>query len=99
MGIKVEFNPDLALRKFGTEEREKEECVPEKLEKGIICNFLKRGQRNYYISDDPIWDFGEIRLMITEGGGRLSRPIASIVILESTHFIGDGELWTKVLIK
>jgi len=95
MGIQVEFNPDLALRKFGTEGREKEECLPERLEKGMICNFLKKGQRNYYISDNPLWDFGEIPLMLTEGDEKLSRPIASIKILEATHFLRNGKVWTR----
>ena len=95
MGIQVEFNPDLALRKFGTEGREKDECIPEELEKGTIYSFLKKGQRNYYISDNPVWDFGEIPLMITEGGEKLSRPIASIKIIEITHFLKNGEVWTK----
>jgi hypothetical protein len=95
MGIQVEFNPDLALRKFGIEGREKEECFPENLEKGKIYDFLKKGQRNYYISDNSIWDFGEIPLMITEGREKLSRPVASVKIIEATHFLKNGEVWTK----
>ena len=43
MGIQIEFNPDLALRKFGTEGREINECLPEKLEIGKVYNFLKQG--------------------------------------------------------
>jgi len=34
MGIQVEFNPDLALRAYRTENRIKDECLPEKLEAG-----------------------------------------------------------------
>lgn len=95
MGIQIEFNPDLALRKSGTEGRAKEECIPEKLEKGIVYDFLKKGQRNYYISDNSVWNFGEIPLMITEGGEKLSRPVASVKIIEATHFLKNGEVWTK----
>lgn len=95
MGIQIEFNPDLALRKFGTEGREKEECLPEKLEEGEVYNFLKKGQRVYYISDNPLWDFGEIPLALTGGGEKLSRPIANIKIIEATHFLRNGEVWTK----
>ena len=47
MGIQVEFNPDLALRGFGTKGRLEVECLPERLEAGKLCRFLKRGQRNY----------------------------------------------------
>jgi hypothetical protein len=92
MGIQVEFNPDLALRNFGTANRLEEECIPEKLEDGRIYNFLKKGQRIYYLT-------GEIPLVKTEGNQKLSNPLASVIILESTHFIGDGEIWTKGLYK
>lgn len=88
MGIQVEFNPDLALRKFGTIERKQEECLPEILKKGETYKFLKEGQRNY-------WLHGQIPLLITEGNQKLSRPIAAITILESIHFIKDGKIFTK----
>jgi hypothetical protein len=88
MGIQVEFNPDLALRKFGTQNRKTEECIPEKLEKEKTYKFLKEGQRNY-------WLFGQIPLLITEGNQKLSRPIAAITILEATHFIQDGKIFTR----
>lgn len=88
MGIKVEFNPDLALRKYGTSNRKPEECLPEKLIKGLTYNFLKQGQRNYWLE-------GEIPLVITKGNEKLSRPIASIQILEATHFRINKEIWTR----
>ena len=50
MGIKVEFNPDLALRKiseFKNGKRKIEECIPETLEEGEVYDFLKKEQRNY----------------------------------------------------
>ena len=34
MGIRVEFNPDLALRAFGTQGRLKTECLPKRLSAG-----------------------------------------------------------------
>ena len=88
MGIKVEFNPDLALRAFGTPGRLKEECLPEKLFTYNAFNFLKEGQRNYWLE-------GEVPLLETKGNQELSRPLASIRILEATHFLKDGKPYTK----
>lgn len=99
MGIKVEFNPDLALRsreKFPT--RDSRECIPEPLETGKRYEFLKRGQRNYWLE-------GEIPLLETKGYERLSRPIASVKIINVTHFVRVDpgikntreEVWTKGL--
>lgn len=87
MGIQVEFNPDLALRRFGSPNKLEEECLPEKLEAGTIHNFLKKGQRNYWLN-------GEIPLVETKGNQQLSRPLASIIIIESTHFLKE-EPYTK----
>ncbi len=91
MGIQVEFNPDLALRnisEYKNGNRKKEECIPEDLHSGEVYDFLKTGQRNY-------WFFGELPLLETKGDARLSRPIASIQMLEVTHFIFDDEIFTK----
>ena len=91
MGIKVEFNPDLALRNIREHKngnRLLEECILENLEVGITYDFLKKGQRNYWLE-------GEIPLLETEGNEKLSRPLASIIIVECTHFVKDGEVYTK----
>lgn len=91
MGIKVEYNPDLALRhisEFQNNNRKIEECIPEDLEAGKVYSFLKRDQRLY-------WLHGEIPLLETKGNEILSRPKASIIILEATHFLDNGEIWTK----
>ncbi|MFH1192453.1 MAG: hypothetical protein V1655_03175 [bacterium] len=92
MGIKVEYNPDLALRnisEYKNGNRKSEECIPENMEvNNKIYPFLKHGQRNY-------WLFGEIPLIETKGNEILSRPKASIVILEATHFIDNGKIYTK----
>lgn len=91
MGIKVEFNPDLALRnilEYKNGRREKEECIPENMKEGEVYDFLKKDQRNY-------WLFGEIPLVETRGGENLSRPKASIIILEATHFVEGGEIYTR----
>ncbi|MBS3093737.1 hypothetical protein J4456_04115 [Candidatus Pacearchaeota archaeon] len=77
MGIQIEFNPDLCLRAFGTQGRLLEECLPEKLEKKVYA-FVKRGLRNFYL-------LGEIPLRETKGNGELSRPMASVLILEYRH--------------
>ena len=91
MGIITEFNPDLALRnisEFKNGNRKIEECIPENLKAGEIHPFFKKDQRNY-------WFFGEVPLVETKGSQVLSRPKASIMILEATHFIDNGEVWTK----
>ena len=98
MGISVEFNPDLALRdisEYKAGRRKIEECVPENLEEGKVYDFLKKGQRLYYFSDSEFWNNGQIPMMKTQGGEQLSRPIASIKILETTHFLDNGGIWTK----
>ncbi|MDD5197906.1 MAG: hypothetical protein PHN60_03530 [Candidatus Gracilibacteria bacterium] len=91
MGIQIEFNPDLALRnisEFANNKRKIEECIPENLEVGRMYPFLKRDQRNY-------WLLGEIPLIETQGNGNLSRPKASIIILEATHFVDNNTLYTR----
>jgi len=50
--------------------------------------FSKKDQRNY-------WLFGEIPLVEMKGGEKLSRPKASIIILEATHFFAGGEIYTR----
>ncbi len=91
MGIQVEFNPDLALRNISSYQegkRREEECIPEHLEVGQIYPFLKEGQRNY-------WFGGEIPLLQTEGNQVLSRPKASVAILEAIHFREGGKVYTR----
>lgn len=92
MGIKVEFNPDLALRNISQHREGKvrslDECIPENLRAGGIYPFLKKGQRNYWLE-------GEIPLLETEGNEQLSRPLASIRIEEAAHFLYEGEVYTK----
>ncbi|MFH1523021.1 MAG: hypothetical protein ABIE43_04370 [Patescibacteria group bacterium] len=90
MGIVVEYNPDLALRnieEFKNGDRKVEECIPKDLKEGEIYNFLKKDQRNY-------WLFGEIPLLETRGDQVLSKPIASIKILEATHFVKEKIVYT-----
>ena len=91
MGIQVEFNPDLALRnisEFKNGNRREEECIPENIEPGKTYSFLKEGQRNY-------WFGGELPLIETKGSQILSRPKASIIILEATHFKENDKVYTK----
>ncbi len=87
MGIAVEFCPDLCLRLFETEGRDSKECLPEKIVVGNIHNFLKKGQRNY-------WMVGKLPLRETKGNGILSRLLASVKFLEVAHFLKDGAVWT-----
>jgi len=91
MGIQVEFNPDLALRnilEFKAGNRKIEECIPDTLEEGKTFNFLKEGQRFYWLE-------GELPLLETKGMGELSKPKASIVILETTHAREGGKTCTR----
>lgn len=91
MGIAVEFNPDLALRDYNhfvLKKRKKEECLPQKIESGRTYNFLKSGQRNYWLE-------GELPLLETKGNAKLSRPLASIKIIEATHLLIGGIPYTK----
>ena len=78
----------LIARLFIAGNRKIEECIPELIEVGKTYSFLKKGQRNY-------WLFGELPLLETRGNQDLSRPKASIIILEATHFLDDGKLYTK----
>jgi len=98
MGIKVEFNPDLALRNIAEHKngrRKIGECVPEKMEAGQVYEFLKSGQRLYWLDDSEFWGNGQIPLCETSGEEKLSRPLASIKILEATHFLEGGKVWTR----
>lgn len=88
MGIRVEFNPDLALRAYGALVREERECLPKKLKEGEVYEFLKEGQRNYWLQ-------GEIPLLRTKGNGNLSRPLASITILNANHFLKGDKVYTE----
>ena len=91
MGIQVEFNPDLALRniaEFKNGNRKFEECIPENLEAGNIYYFLKKDQRLY-------WMRGEVPLVETAGNQNLSRPKASVIIVEVTHMMDEDAVYTK----
>lgn len=91
MGIKVEFNPDLALRnisEYKNGNRTLEECIPENLEVGKTYNFIKKDQRLYWLD-------GEIPLLETKGDAELSKPKASIIILEATHYRQNNENFTR----
>jgi hypothetical protein len=91
MGIKVEFNPDLALRaieEYKKGKRAKEECIPTKLSAGKKYSFLKNGQRHYSIGT-------KTPLVETKGGEKISMPLASIRILEVTHFQKGDAVFTK----
>ena len=98
MGIRVDFNPDLALRnirEFKEGRRKKQECIPEDIKNGEVYEFLKKGQRLYWLSDDEFWHNGEMPLCETAGDEKLSRPAASIRMIEVTHFLDGEEVWSK----
>ena len=88
MGIHKEFNPDLALRAYGTRGRHYKECLPRILKAGGIYPFLKSGSRDYWLE-------GAIPLYQTEGKGKFSRPLAAISIFEATQTLDEERtLWT-----
>lgn len=91
MGIQVEHNPELALRnidEYRKGSRKEGECIPENIKAGQIYDFLKSGQRNYRLQ-------GEIPLVETKGNQQVSKTLASIIILEATHFLSDDQPWTR----
>jgi hypothetical protein len=91
MGIKVEHNPDLALRsisEFKSGKRKETECIPDPLEAGKTYAFLKAGQRNY-------WLMGEIPLIETNDEKNYSKPKASVIIQTASHFVENGKIVTK----
>lgn len=91
MSIKVEYNPDLALRnisEFKKGARKEEECIPDNLEAGGIYPFLKSGQRNF-------WLYGEVPLVETQGSEIVSNPKAAVLILEAMHYMENNEIYTK----
>ncbi len=91
MGIKIEFNPELALRdytEFRAGRRKESECIPEKLETNKVYEFTKEEQRNF-------WMLGEIPLIETKGGGVISRPIATVQMMEVVHFLEKNVVYTK----
>jgi hypothetical protein len=102
MGIKIEFDPDLALRdysEFINGNRKQEECIPKNLEINKTYIFLKKGLRVFWLSDDENWSKGEMPLCKTIGDEKLSRPIASIKMIEVTHFLDKGIPHTKGMYK
>jgi hypothetical protein len=76
------------ISEFKEGKRKLEECISEKLVKGKTYDFLKRGQRNY-------WLLGELPLLETRGNQVPSRPKAAVVIVECTHFVENQEVWTR----
>ncbi|MDD4901144.1 MAG: hypothetical protein PHS62_03495 [Patescibacteria group bacterium] len=98
MSITAEFSPELALRDIGEfkkGKRQREECVPENLKKNKIYKFLKTGQRIFWFNSEKFWGYGQMPLVKTDGAGKTSCPIASIKMLEATHLLINGKIYTK----
>lgn len=85
MPINIEFAPELVLYRTHNIE---EARIPQSLEIGETYNFLKSGQRAYWLE-------GEQALVEKLEDGSLSKPIASIMILSATHFMQDKKVYTK----
>lgn len=91
MSINMKFAPDLVLRNFSEykkNQKQKEECIPEDLKENNVYEFLKTGQRAYWLE-------GEQPLLEKAETGNISTPIASVIIFEVTHFIENKKLYTK----
>jgi hypothetical protein len=89
--VQIEFNSNLALRsydEFKAGKKGQDECLPEKLEEGKTYMFLKQGQRTFWLE-------GDISLVKTDGDGNFSRPLASVRILEVTHYMQSGKVMTR----
>lgn len=91
----IEVNPALILRNADEAQRgtrKREECLPEVLEVGKIYPFLKKDQRIYWLD-------GELPLIEKSPDGELSRPVASVQVIEVTHVAEDGRIFTRGLYK
>jgi hypothetical protein len=91
----LEVNPALILRNADEAQtglRKPEECIPDELQIGKEYPFLKKGQRIY-------WFDSEIPLIEKNAAGDLSRPLASVQIIEVTHVKDNGVLFTRGLYK
>lgn len=55
---------------------------------GVTYQFLKTGQRVYWLE-------GEQPLLEKSEDGKVSPPIASVIVKEFNHFIENGKIWTK----
>lgn len=91
MSINMRFAPDLVLRNYSeylNKTKQKEECIPNNLQEEEVYSFLKLGQRAYWLD-------GEQPLLEKSSDGSISQPIASVIILEATHFKKDDNIWTR----
>ncbi|MBI4433511.1 hypothetical protein HY632_01955 [Candidatus Uhrbacteria bacterium] len=91
MGASIEFNASLALRvmaEYHAGRRRKEECVPEVLAVGEVHTFWKSGHRIYRLDL-------ETPLRQTTGNCNVTRPLASVLLLEVTHVLVEGEPVTR----
>lgn len=89
----IDVNPALILRNMDEAhkgQRKPEECIPEQLQVGQSYPFLKKDQRIYWLN-------GEVPLIEKSETGQISRPLASIQIIEVTHFSENGQLFTRGL--
>jgi len=91
MSINIRFAPDLVLRNFVEFEKgqkQKEECIPSELEENNVYEFLKTGQRVYWLD-------GEQPLLEKSEDGNVSKPLVSVIVLEVTHFMQNEKIFTK----
>ncbi len=88
MGLEVEFNSILALRAWGTEERDRDETIPDSLTLEGFYNFQKSGYRVYPLNKP-------IPLVITEGDGNFIKIVGLAEIKRLKVEMGsNGKLLT-----
>jgi hypothetical protein len=104
MGIQAEYCPELVLaniKEFKEGRREKDECIPPDLWSGQIHNFLKDGQRHYWLDGHcPLIerleeDKSKLDKKSTAVSWGYSKPRASIQIIEVTHFLKGDKVWSR----
>ncbi|MBD3232078.1 hypothetical protein GF322_05490 [Candidatus Dependentiae bacterium] len=91
MSINMKFALDLVLRNFSefkNGQKKKEECIPQDLQENKVYDFLKTGQRVYWLE-------GEQPLLEKSKDGKVSIPKASVIILEATHFVNKDKIYSK----
>jgi len=86
----MRFAPDLVLRNFAEYEngqKKKEACIPKDLKACETYDFLKNGQRAYWLE-------GEQPLLEKSENGDISKPLASVIILEVRHFMENNKIFS-----
>jgi hypothetical protein len=92
MELTPTFESELALwniREFVTDKKKFDECIPENFKEGREYNFLLEGQKFFGL-------FAKFPLVEIGGNSNgMNNTRALINIIEVTHFLDNGKLFTK----